>query len=167
MYQDPDHMMFVLENVKEQIEKNTEKHISHISGSSFNNMINNLQEVYEGAVGTNEEVVAVLKGKNTQKHISFLFKNTKKEILLSSSSAKEHFDLLENIKNKQKNIEVRVISGKELLAGNKGAIPRVCIVDENVVIFPVDAKDTHPDYDVGIWVKNRNIARFFKKLLSD
>ena len=45
-------------------------------------------------------------------------------------------------------------------------MPEVCVVDENVVLFPVGAKDTHPDYDVGIWVKNKNIAHFFKKLLS-
>ena len=157
----------VLENVRGQIEKSTEKHISYISGSSFSNLINNLQEVHESAVGVNEEVVAVLKGKNIQKHICFLFKNAKKEILLSSSGAKEHFDVLGNIKAKQKNIEVRVIGSKEFSGGSKGAMPRVCVVDENVVLFPVDTKDTHLDYDIGIWFRNKNVAHFFKKLLSD
>ena len=156
----------VLENVKGQIEKSTEMHVSYISSPSFGNIINNLQEVYEGAIKTNEEVVAVLKGKNIQKHIDFLFKNVKKEILLSSSGAKENFDVLENIKNKQKNVEVRVFSGKEPQAGSRGAMPRVCVVDENVILFPVDAKDTHPDYDIGVWIKNKNIAGFIKKLLS-
>ena len=155
----------VLENVKGQIEKNTEKHISYISSQSFGSLINNLQEMHEGVEGTYDGVVAVLKGKNIQKHIDFLLKNAKKEVLFSSSGAKENFDALWS-KARQKNTEVKTTT-KEFSAGNKHTMPRICVVDENVMLFPVDAKDTHPDYDVGVWVKNKNIARFFKKLLSD
>jgi len=153
----------VLENVKEQIEKSTEKHISYISGSSFSGLINNLQEVHEESIGFNEEVVAVLKGKNIQKHIDFLFKNVKKEILLSSSGAKEHSVVLGDITNNQKNIKISVFKDE---TKKQKLMPRLCVVDEDIVIFPVDAKDTHPDYDVGVWIKNKNIAGFFKKLLS-
>ena len=154
----------VLENVKGQIEKSTEKHISYISSQSFGSLINNLQEMHEGAEGLQEGVVAVLKGKNIQKHIDFLLKNAKKEVLFSSSQNK-NFDSW-NTKTKQKNADVKTTI-KETQAGNKYTMPRVCVVDENVMMFPVDVKDTHPDYDVGVWVKNKNIARFFKKLLSD
>ena len=154
----------VLENVRGQIEKETERHISYISSSPFSNLINSLQEVHENAAETNDGVVAVLKGKNIQKHLFYLLKNTKGEILISSSDAKEYFDVLGGIKNKQKNTKVNVFNAE---IHKQKSMPRLCVVDEDVMLFPVNPKDTHPDYDMGVWIRHKNIASFFKKLLSD
>ncbi|MBI2135008.1 hypothetical protein HYU09_03380 [Candidatus Woesearchaeota archaeon] len=153
----------VLENVSGQIAKETQKHISYISSTSFSNMISSLQEVHESAAETNEGVVAVLRGKNIQKHLFYLFKNAKREILIPSSEAKEHSDFLDDIKNKQKNIKISVFNEE---TNRQKSMPRMCVVDEDVVIFPVEPKDTHPDYNLGIWIKHKNLASFSKKLLS-
>jgi len=166
----------VLEKVKKQIEKKTENHISKIMGTSFVNLIGNLQTMHESSTLHIENVVAVLRGwENIQKHLEFLFKNAKNEISISVEKETGKFlKILGNIRNKTKNIKITITSNRKDIPQReefdlkiKDVGVRMCIIDEdNVVIFPVSEQDTHPDYDLGVWVKNKQTTRLLKQLLS-
>jgi len=133
--------------------------ILKITGQNFTNLINDLQKIHESAEDHTETVVAVLKGStNIKKHLDFLFKNAKKEILFSFNKEKDKYlKILEDTKKNKKDINIKIQP--------TGA--RLCLVDnDNVVIFPVDEGDTHPDYDFGIWIKNKQTTKFLKQLLS-
>jgi len=164
-----------VERVKKQIEKKTEKHLSKITSQTFNNLINNLQDIYENTTSDTDNVVAILKGnKNIQKHLEFLFKNAKKDISIATRNETEKYlNLLENTKHKTKNLDITLLTDKkdtELKTNfnpkNKNLGSRLCIVDDSIVFFPLREEDIHPDYDLGVWVKNEQIVSFFKRLLQ-
>jgi len=92
----------VLEGVKEYIGKNTEKHISKIMSRTFGNLINILQKIHENAPEGDENLIAVLKGhKNIQKHLEFLFKNAKNNILiLTGKETEKYLETLHNTRPK-------------------------------------------------------------------
>jgi len=164
-----------VEKVKKGIEKRTEEHISKITNQTFNSLINNLQDMYEGAAQQPDNVVAILKGNNNiQKHLEFLYKNAKKEIIVVTEKETEnHLELLDNTTQKTKNIDITLFTNNKTTEQKRNTKPktnnfnsRLCIVDDNVVLFPLSEKDIHPDYDLGIWAKNEQMAGFFKRLLE-
>jgi sugar-specific transcriptional regulator TrmB len=148
----------VLERVKNQVEKKTEKHLSTIKSTSFSNLINIFQELYEKSTSHTDNIVAVLKGrKNIYKHLSFLFGNAKKDILFSvEAGAEEYSKIINEAKDKSK------ITTKLSDTGL-----RMCVVDEdNTLIFPISKKEVHQDYDLCVWIKNEHTTKFLKQLLT-
>jgi len=167
----------VLENVKRQIEEKTEKYISNITNKSFNNLINILQDIHDNADSKQDqfvEFVAVLKGKNIQKHLEFLFRNAKENILLSMENKTEKYTkILKKTWDKGKNIDIMVITHKKNLnlkenfkLNTHDVDLRLCVVDDNVVIFPTSEEGIHPDFDLGIWIKNRQTTKLLNNILS-
>jgi sugar-specific transcriptional regulator TrmB len=147
----------VLENVKKQIEKNMENHLSEIKNINFNNLIDTFQDMYEKNLNTTENVVAVLRGrKNIHKHLNYLV-NTQKEAIFSAERSKDEYSfIMEEIKDKAKKSIQLFCNGL-----------RVCIAgNSDVLIFPLSEAEVHPDYDLCIWVKNENTTKFFKQLLA-
>jgi sugar-specific transcriptional regulator TrmB len=147
----------VLENVKKQIENHTEKHISKIKSASFSNLIQTFQELHERNTNTTENIVAILKGKkNIDKHISFLFKNAKKEIFFcTENEADEHLNIINITNNKLKIVK----------STNKGV--DLCVVDDdNIILLPISEEEVHPDYNLCIWIKSIHTANFLKRLLA-
>ncbi len=167
----------VMERVKTQIENKTKNYLLKITSQTFQNLINELQEKHESTIHRTENTVALIKGKgNIQKHLEFLFKNAKSSIVLVlENTTKKYIELLKsNTKNRSKNLEVTIVTASnidELKEGTNqkkqdvGA--RMCIVDENsTVIFPISEKEIHPDYDIGVWIKNNQTSKFLKSLLD-
>jgi hypothetical protein len=148
----------VLERVKKNIMEKTDEHITHITGQDFNKLIDDLQKVYEDNIKETDNVIAVLKGsKNIQKHLEFLFKNTEKEVLFSAEKEnKRYLKFLQNVGKKQKKVSFNI----------QDAGLGLCVVDDNVVVFPIEEKDTHSDYDVGVWIKDKQVTTFLKNLVS-
>ena len=144
----------VLERVKQKISKDTEKHILEMKGEGFNDLINTFQKLYDQNSNSPENMVVILKGrKNINKHLDFLFKGTKKEILFS----------IERETDKQP--ETSNKTGISTKSPNVGA--RVCVIDgENSIIFPTRKTQIHPDYDLGIWIMDNQISKFLKQLLT-
>jgi len=162
-----------VDRVKKQIEKKKEKHISQITNQTFTNLINNLQEIHENTNQNTENLVGILKGfKNIQKHLEFLFKNAKKEILINvEKETKKFLDILNTTKTKNINITINSNTKYTDLKSNhkpttQGTNVRLCVVDDDVVIFPIREEDTHPDYDLGVWVKNKQTTKFLKQIFS-
>lgn len=144
----------VIKNLKRQIENKTEKHLSEIKSTSFNDLIETFQEVYEKSADNTENIVAILKGrKNIHKHLNFLFNRAKKDILFS----------IENETGKYP----KITSNTKITIKTPNIGARICVVDEdNSIIFPVGEKEIHPDYDLGIWIINQQTAKFLKHLLT-
>ena len=149
----------VLDNVKKQIEQKTHKLILDIKSKSFNDLINNLQEMHESNTNTVGDTTAILKGnKNIRKHLEYLFKNAKKEIIMSEDQElKQHLGAAGKIKNINKNIEIKSHDSKMRL---------YTIDNDNSLIFPLSGLDVHPDYDFCIWVKHKETTEFLKGILS-
>ena len=147
----------VLENVKKNIQKNTEKHLLEIKSANFNNLINEFQQLHEKNTNQSESVVAVLKGKkNIYKHLTFLLNNTKDISLSAETTSDEYAQALNATRDKQKKLIKSATNGF-----------RLCVAGEdNAIIFPFSESDTHPDYDLGIWVRDKQTTKFFKQLLS-
>jgi len=163
-----------LEKVKVHIKKKTENHILKIDSKSFNNLISNLQEIHDSADSNQDQFVAVLKGENIQKHLEFLFRNAKENILLSTENKTERYiKILKKTQIGANNIDIKIITNKKNinLKENFKLNPhdidlRLCVVDDNVVIFPTSEESIHPDYDLGIWIKNKQTSKLLNNLLS-
>ena len=147
----------VLENVKKRIENETEKHLLKIKSDSFNDLINTFQEIYDRNTDQTENIVGILRGrKNIHKHLNFLFSEAKKDIILSTEKNVEEHPEIRKIKDKTK------ITVKSPVVG-----ARICVVDDhNSIIFPVPEGETHPDYDLCVWIKNKETTKFLKQLLT-
>ena len=144
----------VLESVKTKIKRDRDDYINYISNDAFSSLINSFQELHEKSANKDENVVAILKGrKNIRKHLDFLAKNSKKVVLSSIGwSQDSHRDAANETKSK--------IRAKE-------ASIRLCLVGDNdALLFPLQEKDIHPDYDFCVWIKNRQTAKFLSGLLS-
>ncbi len=144
----------VLENVKNKIKRDRDNHISYISNEAFNSLINNFQEMHEKNTNKDENMVAVLKGrKNIHEHLGFLVKNSKKMAFSSINLGNDaHVDAAKAAKTK-----IRI----------KEASIRLCLIDDNyAMLFPLQERDIHPDYDFCVWIKNRQTVKFLSGLFS-
>lgn len=145
----------VLENVKSKIKQDRDNYINYISNDAFNSLINNFQEMYEKSANKDENMVAILKGrKNIYKHLDFLVKNSKKGVLYSIERGQDtnNRDAATETKSKIRTKEASI---------------RLCLVDDNdALLFPLQEKDTHPDYDFCVWIKNKQTAKFLSGLFS-
>ena len=145
----------VLDNIKKRIEQNTEKHLLRIKSESFNNLINTFQEIYEKNTNKSDNMVAVLKGrKNIHKHLNFLINNTKKNTLFLVEDEAGNLDFIGNIKNKTKPTEKPPAARIRMYLDD----------DNNTIIFPLQEKEIHPDYDLCIWIRNKQTTNFLKQL---
>ena len=146
----------VIENVKDKIRGDMEKHLYSIDSQGFNDIINHFQEIYEKNTNENENTVAILKGrKNIYKHMWFLLKNSKKTI--TSSINPGHGIYTETANETKTKIPVKT----------KNIGIRVCLVDDNnALLFPLQEKEIHPDYDLCIWIKNKQTTKFLKEIVS-
>jgi len=145
----------VLENVKTQIEKNTERRLSEIKSESFNSLINTFQEIYEKNTNKVDNIVAVLRGrKNIHKHLDFLFNNTKKNTRFLVENEIGSLEVIGNTKTKT--MKKLPTTGVRMYLDD----------DNNTIIFPIREKEIHPDYDLCIWVRNEQTTNFLKQLLN-
>ena len=148
----------VLERVKNQVEKKTQNHLSTIKSASFSNLIKKFQELYEKNTNHKDNIVAVLRGKaNIHKHLGFLFRDAKKDILFSvEAGTEEHQQIINEAKEKPKTT---------IKSSDMGL--RMCVVGEDdALIFPLSKQEVHPDYDLCIWIRNKHTAKFLKQLLT-
>jgi len=147
----------VLENIKKRIEKTKEKRLLEIKSNSFSNLINTFQELYDNNTDHTENIVAILRGrKNIHKHLSFLFKYTKKDILFSVENGNHEYLAIDKTKDKTKIITKIPKIGA-----------RICVVDDdNSLIFPTQEQDVHPDYDLCLWIRDKRTTKFLRQLLS-
>jgi len=145
----------VLENVKKQIQQKTEKHLLKIKSDDFNNLINTFQDVYDKNTNITDNIIAVLKGrKNIYKHINFLSNNTNKNTFFLVEDETGNISITETTKQKSKttltrpNLKIRMYLDE----------------DDNTVIFPLEEKEIHQDYDLGVWIKDKQTTNFLKQL---
>ena len=146
----------VLERVKEQIEAKTKIHISGINENSFTSLIKDLQKSYD-KTQKDADTIAVLKGPNLQRHILFLSGNAKKDIVVAQTNKNDSVYSALADEGKNKNIN--------LVKHNTGF--RLLLFDQDdSIIIPISEDDVHPDYNFGLWIKNRELNNFFKDLVS-
>jgi len=147
----------VLERVKKRIEKNTEKHLSKIKSTAFNNLINTFQVIHEKNTSQTENIVALLHGrKNIYKHIVFLLVNTKNDVVFSvENKIKDYTEITNLIKD----------TTKKAIKPSKTGVRMYVVGEDNAIIFPISEDEVHPDYDLGIWIKNKHTAKFLRQLL--
>ena len=148
----------VLENLKKNVEQSAESYLSSIKGSSFNKLIESLQNTHNKNPAGGQDIAAVIKGRdNINKHLSYMLSSAKRQVYFSAENP--HQSTLEVLgKAKERgSISLNIL--------NFG--PGLCVTDENdVLIYPAPEKEVHPDYDMGVWIKNRRLCSFFCSLLA-
>lgn len=147
----------VLENIKKKVECDMVSFLGNMDGLGFGKMMEGLQEIHEKGIGEHDNMVAIIKGRdNIYKHLFYLLNNSKKDVFLSFGVSNSLLaKSIEKIKPTP-NISLKIINIKT----------RACVTDDsNVLIFPMPEEEIHPDYDICIWIKNRNIAKFLKSLM--
>ena len=144
----------VLESVKTKIKRDRDDYINYISNDAFSSLINSFQELHEKSANNDENMVAILKGrKNTHKHLGFLVKNSKKIVVSSINLGGGANTGLAN-------------AAKSKIRAKEASI-RLCLVGDNdALLFPLQEKDIHPDYDFCVWIKNRQTAKFLNEIFS-
>ena len=145
----------VLERVKEQIEAKTKMHISGINENSFTNMIKDLQKSYD-KTQKDADTIAVLKGPNLQRHILFLSGNAKKDIVVAQTNKNDSAYSALADEGKNKNIN---------LAKHNAGFRLLLFDQDDSIVIPISEDDVHPDYNFGLWIKNRELNSFFKNLI--
>jgi len=110
--------------------------------------------MHEKSANKDENMVAVLKGrKNTNKHLDFLVRDSKKMVVSSINLGNDaHAGSANAARSKIRTKEASI---------------RLCLVDDNdALLFPLQEKDIHPDYDFCVWIKNKQTAKFLSGLFS-
>ena len=148
------HPKDVIEKIKSKIKQDRDNYINYISNDTFDSLISNFQEMYEKSANKDKNMVAILKGrKNTNKHLDFLVKNSKKMVVSSINLGNDAYVGAANAAKSK----IRI----------KEASIRLCLVDDNdALLFPLQEKDIHPDYDFCVWIKNRQTAKFLSGIFS-
>jgi len=147
----------VLGNIEKEIEKTTEKHLSEIESESFSNLINTFQQIHEKNTNKTDNIVAVLKErKNIQKHLIFLYNNTKKNSFFLVETEAGSLEVVGSTKNKTRTIEKLPPAGIRMYLDD----------DDNIIIFPIREQEIHPDYDLCIWIRNKQTTTFLKQLIK-
>ena len=148
----------VLENIKKNVEQSVESYLSDINGPGFNKLIESLQNIHNKNSAGGQDIIAVIKGRdNINKHLSYILSRAKRQIYFSAE--RPHQSTLE-VLGKAK--ERGCISLNILNLG-----PGLCVTDEhNILIYATSEKEVHPDYDMCIWIKNRQLCGFFRGLLA-
>ena len=148
----------VLENIKKKVEQSAESCLSDMGGSVFNKLIESLQGIHHKNTAAGQNIIAVIKGRdNITKHLSYMLNAAKRQIYFSASEPHQYtLKVLSKIKEKS-SISLSVL--------NFG--PGLCVTDENdILIYLTSEKEVHPDYDISIWIKNRQLCAFFFNLLA-
>lgn len=159
----------VLERVKQNIEDETDQYISSIKSKNFNNLINELQDVYDGAADHVGGAIATLKGKNIRKHTEYLISSAQDEVTVSAEEELAHLDTMERVKADSPKVKLNYFTQTKSdhpLVSVKGPGTRMVVADDHSVIFPFSQKDVHPEYDVAVWIHNRKISQFLKQLVT-
>ena len=114
-----------------------------------------MQGMNEKNTNKTDNLVAILKGrKNIHKHINFLFNNTKKNSVFLVENETGGLEIIDNIKTK---------------TTKKPPTTKIRMYlddDNNTIIFPIHEKEIHPDYDLCIWIRNKQTTNFLKHLLN-
>jgi len=73
--------------------------------------------------------------------------------------------ILKGRKNIHKHLDFLVKNSKKSKIRTVGI--GLCLVDDNdALLFPLQEKDIHPDYDFCVWIKNKQTAKFLSGLVS-
>ena len=73
--------------------------------------------------------------------------------------------ILKGRKNIHKHLDFLVKNSKKSKIRTVGI--GLCLVDDNdALLFPLQEKDIHPDYDFCVWIKNGQTAKFLSGLIS-
>jgi sugar-specific transcriptional regulator TrmB len=177
----------VLERVKKTVEEKTRELLKTIDSQKTKNHVRELTLLHERGVSlqTPLEISGSLSGRrNLYNHLETMLKKAKTSVEIVTSG--NRFDekvknlkgIFDNLAKKRIRTRVALNSDKGLKNSpdlNKGieirksdTNIRFCLVDGKEVLFMLfDGDEIHPDYDVGIWVVNPNLAKNMEVLFDN
>ncbi len=176
----------VLENVKRKIVDDALAKAKKLEEMRDSELMETLREMYEkgtSVIDPSENMASIRGRRNILSYIANLIKNAKKEIIISTTDKglirkiEALRDILIDAKNK--GVEIKIVAPVteenkkfvEELKGvvkviNKSSKARFVVVDGSDVIMFTSGEQTHPNYEVGVWIRSPNLAESLKDLLE-
>jgi len=174
----------VVERVKKNMKEDAEERVRRLEDLKKTEVLGELQSLHTTGIDLVEptDMSGSLRGRhNLYSHIETVLKNAQKSVTIMTTSQglmrkveglKPVFDKL-----KKKGVKIRIAApvtkesrgavkelGTTAEVRNASGNARFCIVDGKELVFmPLDDKEVHPTYDVGIWVN----TPFFASALED
>ncbi len=176
----------VLENVKTRIVEEAMTRANKLEELRDSEFMESLREIYEKGTHVMDpsEATASIRGRrNIFSYIANLIKNAKKEVVISTTD-KGLIRKLEALRDiiteaKKRGVNIKIIApiteenkrfaeevGKVAQIVNKNSKARFVIVDNQDVIMFTSEENSHPNYEVGIWVKSPELAKSLRSLIE-
>ncbi len=178
----------VLERVKKRIKSDAEKESNDLDKIKKSDILKDLNVLHTQGIETTDptELTVLIKGrKQIYNHLNMMIKNAQKSIILMTTPQglkRKYIDLYDSLeKANKKGVEIKIFTPtkqqdnqilKELQAiaeisdtqGHKG---RFCLIDNKELAFMLlDDANTHPDYDLAVWVNTPLFANILAKAVT-
>ena len=172
----------VVERIKKKVQEDAVKHSNVLDGLKGSDVLEELDMLHKNGIQLVDpaDMTGAVKGRsNLYDHIHSMIKNAKKSVSIITTEAglgRKTTALKGALqKAKEKGVTIRILSpGKandlKALAQMRtleNINARICLIDEtHVIMMPLDAANTHANYDFGIWVKTDFMANAMERVFD-
>ncbi len=174
----------VLESIKKKTNKEAEEKMQSIENLKTSDIIKELNILHSQGIELVEpvEISGTIKGRNNiDSHMDHMLKKAKSSVIFMLSSTdieRKHSLLLKTLSEvNKKGINIRLLSKsknnnvKELSKYadifNISIDGRFCIIDNKEVLFMLTDNDTHPSYEVAVWLNTGFFASTISSMLNN
>jgi sugar-specific transcriptional regulator TrmB len=173
----------VIERIKKKVQEEAQKHSSMLDGLRGTDVLDELDLLHKNGIQLVDpaDMTGAIKGRtNLYDHLHSIIKNAKKSVSIittESGFARKAEVLRQSLqKAKERGISIRILSPSkstelkslaQVRQLDEDIKARMCIIDgSQVVLMPMDDKNTHATYDFGIWINTEFMAQSFEKLFD-
>ncbi|HDQ60015.1 MAG TPA: TrmB family transcriptional regulator [Candidatus Woesearchaeota archaeon] len=170
----------VVERAKKNVKEHAEQKVGNLEQLKVGDMIKNLDGLYKKGINfiDSTELSGALKGRNNiYSHLESLMKNAKSSITIATSEdgLANQVEAMKNILEsaKKKGVQVKIVapltpknaeSAKKLksvaeIRNVNDIDSRFTVIDgKQAVLFVLNDKELHPNYDIGVWLNSQPIS---------
>ena len=178
----------VIDRIKKRTAEEADRQAKQLEGLKGSEVLDELNLLHKQGVELVEpaDLTGAVKGRsNLYDHMHTMIKNAEKSVLIVTTESglvhkAEHLkNALQKVKDKGAKIKIISVLSKDNAAAAKvlgaygqvksldGIRARFCVVDgEQVVMMPLDDKDTHANYDFGVWLSTPFFAKGMESMFE-
>jgi sugar-specific transcriptional regulator TrmB len=173
----------VVERIKKKVQEEAVKHASLLDSLKGTDVLDELDLLHKNGIQLVDpsDMTGAVKGRNNlYDHLHTMIKNSKKSISIITTDTgliRKTDALRQSLqKAKDRGVSIRILAPSksvdlkniaQLRAIEDDIKARMCIIDEQqVVLMPLDDKNTHANYDFGVWLNTEFLAQSLEKMFD-